>query len=269
MIFKRNTKTLYNIYEREKEYKRSGYISLMLLCFTIAVIITVLLVFTEKKAEADIPLIRKSVEEMHREVPYVNVVKLKNIRKLTSNNPEYVIYNAPEKIEKIEEKLEVVEEKKVNKEVKKKKIVKKRKEAKKNAVKTVKKNKPAEKKQVAGINKVETGEGIKNTGSVTSDLSSVKETIASIILAKMEENKKYPRQARRINAEGTAKITFLINKEGIVSSAVLSDSSGYKILDKSAVDTAKKVIGLNVVKEIYSKHKTPTPSPHLFVKQTK
>lgn len=63
----------------------------------------------------------------------------------------------------------------------------------------------------------------------------------------MERYKKYPKQARRINAEGITKVTFSINSAGIVANVNITDSSGYSILDNVALQAAEKIIGSKVV----------------------
>ncbi len=50
----------------------------------------------------------------------------------------------------------------------------------------------------------------------------------------------YPESARRRRQAGTVTLNLLLDENGRVQDATVSESSGYEILDKSAVDTAKR-----------------------------
>ena len=49
----------------------------------------------------------------------------------------------------------------------------------------------------------------------------------------------YPKAAFRAGAEGTVEISVVVNPDGTVASAVVAQSSGHELLDKSALDTVK------------------------------
>jgi len=61
-----------------------------------------------------------------------------------------------------------------------------------------------------------------------------------IVKQKIEEKKEYPQEARRKEIEGIVNIRFTILSDGQVNEIEIVKSSGYKILDNSAVSTIKK-----------------------------
>ena len=63
----------------------------------------------------------------------------------------------------------------------------------------------------------------------------------------MERYKKYPKQARRVGAEGISKVTFSLDTNGVVAGIRLSLTSGNKILDNAALKAAEKIIGYKAV----------------------
>lgn len=52
----------------------------------------------------------------------------------------------------------------------------------------------------------------------------------------------YPAKARRFNWQGTAVMILLVDKSGKVTEAVLEKSSGYDLLDKSALEYGSKIL---------------------------
>lgn len=74
------------------------------------------------------------------------------------------------------------------------------------------------------------------------DSGDVAEHIATIVSATPIErvNPYYPRSAAKKGQEGWSRISFVIDKEGNVIDPVVMDSSGLKVFDKAALDTAKQ-----------------------------
>ncbi len=224
--------TAYNYYEREKLYKKSSFISLLIIAF---VIITAFIVYIIINM-ADIVEIPKTYlyteKEEIKEVYKNN--EIKNSRKILADYSDFIIYSAPavkkEEVKK-EEKVEKTEVKKAAK-------------------------MPLQKAQNKQKTSLDTAKSVQKevAGGAVSNSAALKNEIAANIVYQMERYKKYPKQARRISAEGIAKVTFSVNAAGVVSSADISDSSGYYILDSAALQAAEKIIGSKVVNnESYNK----------------
>lgn len=60
------------------------------------------------------------------------------------------------------------------------------------------------------------------------------------IKRKIQENKKYPYQARKENIEGIVEMQFSIDRCGLLKEVNVINSSGYKILDEEALATIKR-----------------------------
>lgn len=228
--------TAYNYYEREKLYKKSSFISLLIIAF---VIITAFIVYIIINM-ADIVEIPKTYlyteKEEIKEVYKNN--EIKNSRQILADYSDFIIYSAPavkkEEVKK-EEKVEKTEVKKADKKAAKKPLQK------------------AQNKQKTSLDTAKTVQK-EVAGGAVSNSAALKNEIAANIVYQMERYKKYPKQARRISAEGIAKVTFSVNAAGVVSSADISDSSGYYILDSAALQAAEKIIGSKVVNnESYNK----------------
>lgn len=220
-----------NFYAGEKLYKKSSYLSLFIIFFT-AFIFILLHIILNLSTIIEVPKAENN-NIYNEEVS--KVYKNENIkagRKILADYSDFIIYSAAPVIKKEEVKKE---EKKVEKKQVKQKIVKKKQAAKVN-VKPVQKNTP-----VSNTAKME------NTGSITSNNKDLQNKIAAHIVSQMERYKKYPKQARRISAEGIAKITFSVNTSGVVLSADITDSSGFKVLDNAAMQAAEKIVGSKVV----------------------
>lgn len=218
-----------NFYAGEKLYKKSSYLSLFIIFFT-AFIFILLHIILNLSTIIEVPKAENN-NIYNEEVS--KVYKNDNIkagRKILADYSDFIIYSAAPVIKKEEVKKE---EKKVEKKQVKQKIVKKKQAAK---VKQVQKNTPA-----SNTAKIE------NTGSITSNNKDLQNKIAAHIVSQMERYKKYPKQARRISAEGIAKVTFSVNTSGVVLSADITYSSGFKVLDNAAMQAAEKIIGSKVV----------------------
>ncbi len=62
----------------------------------------------------------------------------------------------------------------------------------------------------------------------------------------LARNKKYPRASRRRSEEGVVTLTFVVHKDGKVTGASITKSSGYKRLDKAVLDMIKRSTPLPV-----------------------
>ncbi len=228
--------TAYNYYEREKLYKKSSFISLLVMAFIIITVFIVYIIISMADI-VEIPKAYLYTEKEEIKEVYKNN-EIKNSRQILADYSDFIIYSAP-----TVKKEEVKKEEKVEKtEVKK---------ADKKAVK-----KPLQKAQNKQKTSLDTAKSVQKevAGGAVSNSAALKNEIAANIVYQMERYKKYPKQARRISAEGIAKVTFSVNAAGVVLSADISDSSGYYILDSAALQAAEKVIGSKVVNnESYNK----------------
>lgn len=221
--------TAYNYYEREKLYKKSSFISLLIMAFIIITAFIVYIIINMADV-VEIPRAYSYTEKEEIKEDYKNN-EIKNSRKILADYSDFIIYSAPavkkEEVKK-EEKVEKKEVKKADKKAVKKPLQK------------------AQNKQKTSLDTAKTVEK-EVAGSAVSNSAALKNEIAVNIVYQMERYKKYPKQARRISAEGIAKVTFSVNAAGVVSSADISDSSGYSILDNAALQAAEKIIGSKVV----------------------
>ncbi len=62
----------------------------------------------------------------------------------------------------------------------------------------------------------------------------------SLVLRKLQENRKYPPFARRKGIEGVARVGFHINKEGLAEDIMLIKSTGQKVLDDEVFSMIKR-----------------------------
>lgn len=234
MVYAKSKKisAVYNFYEREKLYKKSSYLSLFILVFIISAFVLLHIIFNLSKI-INVPKAENN-NTYNEEVS--KVYKNENIktgRKILADYSDFIIYSAAPVIKKEEVKKE---EKKVEKKQVKKIIKKKQAEKAKPKQKQVQKNMPAAQTATS-----------ENTGGITSNNKDLQNKIAAHIVSQMERYKKYPKQARRISAEGIAKVTFSVNTLGVVSGADITDSSGFKVLDNAALQAAEKIVGSKVI----------------------
>lgn len=220
MVFIKDRKiyTAYKFYEKEMLYKKSSFISLSIMALIIITAIIVHIIFNMVEI-VQIPKAYTYVEKEEVKEIY------KNSRKILADYSDFIIYSAP-----AVKKEEIKKEEKFEKKVEKKSLPK-----------AQNKQKPA----------IDTAKPVQKevTGSAVSNSAALKNEIAAKIVYQMERYKQYPKQARRINAEGVAKVTFSVNTAGIVSSADISVSSGYSILDNAALQAAEKIIGSRVISD--------------------
>lgn len=212
---------IHNYFEREKEYIKSRRISFSMLTilFLLLVIINVNFVSQNVLDIAKAEFIKESIENTE----YIKITNHEK-RRLLADYSEFIIYNGYKEIKEKEETKQETRKENDKKEVKKIK-------PKNENVKTAK----SSQKAVAG--------------SETSKIKDMKNEAASNIVYMMERYKKYPKQARRLNAEGITNITFSIEKNGVVKGAEITKSSGYTVLDNAALKAAEKIVGLNAVSD--------------------
>lgn len=66
-----------------------------------------------------------------------------------------------------------------------------------------------------------------------------------VLLSEVEKHKKYPRQARRIGAQGTVTLLVGIDAQGRVVSCSVAKSSGVALLDQESARLGQKLLGLD------------------------
>jgi len=71
--------------------------------------------------------------------------------------------------------------------------------------------------------------------------SEIKAYVISRINYKIRNNFKYPQLARKNGWEGKVLLSLFVNSEGTIENAHIKTSSGYRILDKSALNALLKV----------------------------
>lgn len=211
---------IHNYFEREKEYIKSKRISFFMLIIFFLVLVVINISFVSQKVleVAKAEFLKESIETTE----YIKINNQEK-RRLLADYSEFIIYNGYK-----EEKKEKEETKQETRKEKDKKEVKKIKPKDEN-VKVAK----SSQKAVAG--------------SEVSKIKDMKNEAAANIVYMMERYKEYPKQARRLNAEGITNITFSIEKNGVVQGAEITKSSGYTVLDNAALKAAQKIVGLNAV----------------------
>lgn len=211
---------IHTYFEREKEYIKSKRISFFMLIILFLVLVVINISFVSRKVleVAKAEFLKESIETTE----YIKINNQEK-RRLLADYSEFIIYNGYK-----EEKKEKEETKQETRKEKDKKEVKKIKPKNEN-VKVAK----SSQKAVAG--------------SEVSKIKDMKNEAAANIVYMMERYKEYPKQARRLNAEGITNITFSIEKNGVVQGAEITKSSGYTVLDNAALKAAQKIVGLNAV----------------------
>lgn len=210
---------IHTYFEREKEYIKSKRISFFMLTILFLVLVVINISFVSQKVleVAKAEFLKESIETTE----YIKINNQEK-RRLLADYSEFIIYNGYKEIKKKEETKQETRKEKDKKEVKKIK-------PKDENVKVAK----SSQKAVAG--------------SEVSKIKDMKNEAAANIVYMMERYKEYPKQARRLNAEGITNITFSIEKNGVVQGAEITKSSGYTVLDNAALKAAQKIVGLNAV----------------------
>lgn len=210
---------IHTYFEREKEYIKSKRISFFMLTILFLVLVVINISFVSQKV-----LEVAKAEFLEESIETTEYIKINNQekRRLLADYSEFIIYNGYKEIKEKEETKQETRKEKDKKEVKKIK-------PKDENVKVAK----SSQKAVAG--------------SEVSKIKDMKNEAAANIVYMMERYKEYPKQARRLNAEGITNITFSIEKNGVVQGAEITKSSGYTVLDNAALKAAQKIVGLNAV----------------------
>lgn len=210
---------IHTYFEREKEYIKSKRISFFMLTILFLVLVVINISFVSQKVleVAKAEFLKESIETTE----YIKINNQEK-RRLLADYSEFIIYNGYKEIKEKEETKQETRKEKDKKEVKKIK-------PKNENVKVAK----SSQKAVAG--------------SEVSKIKDMKNEAAANIVYMMERYKEYPKQARRLNAEGITNITFSIEKNGVVQGAEITKSSGYTVLDNAALKAAQKIVGLNAV----------------------
>lgn len=210
---------IHTYFEREKEYIKSKRISFFMLTILFLVLVVINISFVSQKV-----LEVAKAEFLEESIETTEYIKINNQekRRLLADYSEFIIYNGYKEIKKKEETKQETRKENDKKEVKKIK-------PKNENVKVAK----SSQKAVAG--------------SEVSKIKDMKNEAAANIVYMMERYKEYPKQARRLNAEGITNITFSIEKNGVVQGAEITKSSGYTVLDNAALKAAQKIVGLNAV----------------------
>lgn len=68
-----------------------------------------------------------------------------------------------------------------------------------------------------------------------------KASFISGLYAMLDENKKYPRMAKRRKLEGVVEVAFTLEKNGHIKNVILFTSCGHKILDKAALKLVSSI----------------------------
>ncbi|OMH40330.1 energy transducer TonB [Desulfurobacterium indicum] len=97
------------------------------------------------------------------------------------------------------------------------------------------------KNQKTQITKPETANKTsKNTGGSLFSFLDWKQTYINSVISQLEKKKEYPIVAREMGIQGTVKLILTVDRNGNLIKVTIAESSGFPILDKNAVETAKK-----------------------------
>ncbi|MDT3693242.1 MAG: TonB family protein [Mucispirillum sp.] len=219
----------HNYYEQDKEYKKCKYISIFILFVIVTAVWFMHLVLNINFTNfVSIPKAQFSLPYEKIENAEKNINKEKS-RKIFADYSDFIIFQDIPVQKKEEEKKK---EEPVKKVVTKKAVVKKE---------------VMQEKKAVNISTVKTDNPSAVIGSSTSNAVNAKQEAAARIVNQMERYKKYPKQARRVGAEGISKVTFSLDTNGVVAGIRLSLTSGNKILDNAALKAAEKIIGYKAV----------------------
>jgi len=86
----------------------------------------------------------------------------------------------------------------------------------------------------------------------------------SQIRARLEQNKEYPPLARRGRMEGAVTVRFSIMNDGTVGSAKVVKSSGFTLLDESALRTVHVSAPFPIPPESLNSRETTVSVPLVF-----
>jgi protein TonB len=74
-------------------------------------------------------------------------------------------------------------------------------------------------------------------------IASLENQYKSRLRALIEDNKRYPRSARKMHYQGKAKVSFVVRRDGHIEQIRLTESTGYDLLDEAALDAIKSASG--------------------------
>ncbi len=115
-------------------------------------------------------------------------------------------------------------------------------------ISTKRNGKPAENKEVSEkknkktqtIKPEITNKTSKSTGGSLFSFLDWKRTYINSVISQLEKEKEYPMVAREMGIQGTVKLILTVDRNGNLLKVTIAESSGFPILDKNAVETAKK-----------------------------
>ena len=93
----------------------------------------------------------------------------------------------------------------------------------------------------------------------------IKETYLSTIQKTIEENKYYPKRAKRLKQEDTVIIEFNIHKNGSIHSLYIKNKSSYRRLNKAALLTIKNIVQFAPIPNEFNKKTLKITVPISFV----
>lgn len=98
--------------------------------------------------------------------------------------------------------------------------------------------------------KVETPASVAVSGAsapvVRQDRVDDRSAVLAVVLEALNRHKRYPKQARRLGAEGTVRLLVTVGAEGKIQACGLGKSSGHSVLDAAAARLGEKLVRLEV-----------------------
>lgn len=210
--------------------------------FSVLAVMVALYSFQPQKSISLPAMERRVVMVMEQLPPPAPKVKEPELKKLVTEDSEFVVPEEP----KVEPKPEPVVEK--PKPVPalppvKKKPTPKQKTKPKPAPKPVPATKAVE--EVKGMTDVVPASVPAAVGNARAEAER-ESAVLAVILQALEKHKRYPRAGRRSGAEGTCGLMVRIGPDGKISSATVKDKSGRSVLDAAASRLGEKLVGLYV-----------------------
>ena len=87
----------------------------------------------------------------------------------------------------------------------------------------------------------------------------VKNSYLSKVKRTIEQRKRYPKAAKRLKQKGVVTIRFTIMKNGKIKNLMIVKRSKYKRLDRSAINTVRKIVSFEPIpRELNEKSMTVT-----------
>ena len=106
--------------------------------------------------------------------------------------------------------------------------------------------------ETADVSPAGTGTAVSSAGGAAPAVSGTQERpddkskALGIILDALNRHKRYPKQARRIGAEGTVQLLVTVSADGKISACSLGKGSGFGALDAATERLGEKLVGLDV-----------------------